>query len=125
MPYANNKGAARLACASAQSDQCLCCSLPGQYNTSTNSRNFKTQLVSSAEQVGLSLTWSKLQKTGFLVTRLIFCSCMLFTCNYRQEGLPCDLFQPFHVGLFQKNALAHDDVDGNICNCCNNKESIQ
>ena len=33
----------RSACASVQSDQCLCCSLPGSYNTSTcYSQNFKT-----------------------------------------------------------------------------------
>ena len=34
------------------------------------SRIFKT-LVSSAEQTGLSLTWSQTTKTGFLVTKLI------------------------------------------------------
>ena len=45
----------RSACASAQSDQRLCCSLPGYYNTSIcYSRNFK--LVSAAEQTGLSHT---------------------------------------------------------------------
>ena len=33
----------RSACASAQSDHLLCCTLPGQYNTSSSySRNFKT-----------------------------------------------------------------------------------
>ena len=46
----------RSACASTQSDQRLCCSLSGLYNTSTGySQNFKT-LVSSAEQGGLSRT---------------------------------------------------------------------
>ena len=61
----------RSACASAQSDQRLCCSLPRQYNICTcYSRNFKT-LVSSAEQAGLSLNLSQTPMTGFLVTWLI------------------------------------------------------
>ena len=34
-------------------------------------RNFKPQLASVAAQAGLSLTWSEIPKTGFLVTWLI------------------------------------------------------
>ena len=60
------------ACASIQSDQCLCCSLPRYYNTSTYySRNFKTLIASLAEQAGLSLPWSQTPKTGFLVRQFI------------------------------------------------------
>ena len=59
----------RSACASAQSDQRLCCSLPRQYNTSSfYIRNFK-HLPSFCR---LSLPWSQTPKTGFLVTRLIY-----------------------------------------------------
>ena len=59
----------RSACAFAQSDQHLCCSLPGYYNTSTGySRNFKS-LASPCSWTGqfFNLTWSKTPKTGFLV----------------------------------------------------------
>ena len=42
MPYANEQQRRRSACASVQSDQRLCCSLPGLYYTSTcYSQNFK------------------------------------------------------------------------------------
>ena len=62
----------RWACASAQSDQHHCCSLPRQYGISSiYISNFMT-LATLAEQTGLSLTWSKTLKTGFLVTRLIW-----------------------------------------------------
>ena len=64
----------RSACASMQSDQCLCCLLPRQYNVSSfYIFNFMAlsgfswlSLASLAEQAGLSLTWSKTLKTGFM-----------------------------------------------------------
>ena len=50
----------RSACASAQSDQRLCCSLPRQNDISSlYIQNFKIQLVSVAEQVSLCLAWSE------------------------------------------------------------------
>ena len=62
----------RSACASAQSNQHVCCSLLRQYDIfSIYISNFMT-LATLAEQTGLSLTWSKTLKTGFLVTRLIW-----------------------------------------------------
>ena len=55
-----------------QSDQRLCCSLPGSYNTLPAIADVsRPYLVSSAEQAGLSLTWSQTLNTSFLVTRLI------------------------------------------------------
>ena len=60
----------RSACASAQSDQQLWCSLPRKYNISSfYIRNVKPLLASVADQSGLSLTLSETPKTGFLVTR--------------------------------------------------------
>ena len=41
-------------------------------------KKFKIQLVSVAEQVGLSLTWSETPKTGFLVARLIYKHTLFF-----------------------------------------------
>ena len=56
MAYANNKRR-RSACASAQSDQHLCCSLPIQYNISSFwICNSWLSLASVAEQASLSLT---------------------------------------------------------------------
>ena len=45
------------------------------------------QLASLAEQTGLSLTWSKTPKTGFLLTRLIY-RCTVFVS---------DMFQVYHL----------------------------
>ena len=64
----------RSACASAQSDRRLCCSLPRYLDSIiplvSISEISSRKLASVAEQRGLSLTWSKTPKTGFLVTRL-------------------------------------------------------
>ena len=63
----------RSACASVQSDQHICCSLPRQYNISSFYIQISSlYLASVAAQAGLRLTWSKTPKTGFLMTRLIF-----------------------------------------------------
>ena len=60
----------RSACAPAQSNQQLCCSLPRWYDISCfYIRNFK--LASVAAQAGFCLTWSQPLKTDFLVTWLI------------------------------------------------------
>ena len=57
----------RLACASAQSDQHLCCLLLRQYDIYTCSIKSFTILASFvAEQAGLNLTWSKIPKDTFL-----------------------------------------------------------
>ena len=60
----------RSACASAQSDQHLCCSLLRSYITPlvSISKLSRLWLVSVAEQVSLSLIWSQTPKIGFLVT---------------------------------------------------------
>ena len=61
----------RSACASAQSDQHLCCSLPGyMIPILVIAEISRHLLVPSVEQAGLSLTWSQTPKTGFLVTLL-------------------------------------------------------
>ena len=57
----------RSRCAFAKSDQCLCYSLP-LLGTAKISR---LQLVSVAEQAGLSLTCLETPETGFLMTWLI------------------------------------------------------
>ena len=58
MPYANNKGAER--CLDSIIYIAFTFTIPWLY------------LASVAEQAGLSLTWSKIPKTGFLMTRLIY-----------------------------------------------------
>ena len=61
----------RSACASAQSNQRLCCSLPRYYLISIFAVSWLS-LASVAGQAGLSLALSKAPKTGFLLTRLIY-----------------------------------------------------
>ena len=61
----------RSACASAQSDQHLCCSLLHSIIPLLSKAKISGPwLVSEAEQADLSRIWSKTPKTGFLVTRL-------------------------------------------------------
>ena len=62
----------RSACASAQSDQHLCCSLLSIIPLHSKSKISRLELVAVAEQASLSLTWSETLKTGFLMTWLIF-----------------------------------------------------
>ena len=69
----------RSACASAQSDQrlyfrCLDSMIPLVSTSEISSLH----LVSVAAQAGLCLTWSQTTKTGFLVTRRNYKSCLKF-----------------------------------------------
>ena len=70
MPYANNKGADHPvnppSLISAFVVHCLDCIIP----LLAKSKISRLELVSVAEQAGLSLTWLKIPKTGFLVRRL-------------------------------------------------------
>ena len=61
----------RSACASAQSDQYLCCSLLSIIPVLALAEISRLYLASAAEQTNLGLTLSKITKTGFLVTWLI------------------------------------------------------
>ena len=83
----------RSACVSAQSDQCLCCSLLRRYNIVYTSyiQNFKTLVRPLAQQSGLSLTWSQTPKTGFLVTRL--------KLGVRTKALSDIIFPPMKYGM--------------------------
>ena len=63
----------RSACASAQSDQRLCCRLDNIIPLVSISKISSLLLASVAVQTGLNLPWSQTSKTGFLVTRLILC----------------------------------------------------
>ena len=57
----------RRACASAQTDQCLCFLRCGKYISKLNtSEPLIFQLVSVAEQAGLDFALSETPKTGFL-----------------------------------------------------------
>ena len=61
----------RSTCASAQSDQRLCCSLPDSIiPLLAIAEGSRLELVSMVAQAGLCLTWSQTPKTDFLVTRL-------------------------------------------------------
>ena len=60
LPYANNNGA-----------DSLHIRLDSKIPILAKSKISRLQLVSVAEQAGLSLIWSETLKTGFLVTRLI------------------------------------------------------
>ena len=63
----------RLACTSTQSDQHFCFRyLDSIIPLVSISKISRRQLVSVAEQAGLSLTWSETPKTGFVMTRLIY-----------------------------------------------------
>ena len=72
----------RSACASAQSDQQLCCSLLRQYNTSTcYGWNFKTL----ASLCSLAGWFESYPKTGFLVTGLILCWWILWWWHQKSK----------------------------------------
>ena len=71
VPYANNSR--KSACTSTQSDQHLHYSLLRYYNIcSFYKQILKPLAVSVAEQASLSLTWSEIPKTGFLMTWLLY-----------------------------------------------------
>ena len=56
----------RSACASAQSDQCLCCSLLRWCNVSSSVTKISSLMLASvAEQASLSLTWSETPEDTF------------------------------------------------------------
>ena len=56
------------ACAFAQSNRHLCCSLSGMYNIPTSTMQ-SFNILTVAEHVGLNLTLSEISKTGFLALR--------------------------------------------------------
>ena len=94
----------RSACASSQSDQRLCYSLLRQDNIcSFYMQNLKPVASSIAEEAGLSLTWSQILKTGFLVTQLLLeqetvnllLSFFLLAAVY--PHLPNGLVHPYHL----------------------------
>ena len=62
----------RSACASAQSDQRLYCSLHSIIPPVSILEISSLYLVSMTEQTGLNVNWSETPKTGFIVTRLIY-----------------------------------------------------
>ena len=68
MPYANNKGADQRSLISAFVIHYLDSIMPSLAIAEIS----RPYLVSSAEQAGLSLTWSQTQKTGILVTWLYY-----------------------------------------------------
>ena len=71
----------RSACASAQSDQHLCClHFVSIIPLVTISKISRLKLISVAEQASLSLTWSQIRR-GFLVTRLIYYRLIYYNLN--------------------------------------------
>ena len=68
MPYANNKGADQPAHPRSLTSAFIVCCLDSIVSILAISIISRLQLVSVAEQAGLSLTWSQTSKTGFLVT---------------------------------------------------------
>ena len=72
MPYANNKGADQPAHPRSLISAFVIHCLDSIISLVSISEVSSLYLASVAVQAGLSLTWSKTPKTGFLVTRLIF-----------------------------------------------------
>ena len=72
MTYANNKGADQPAHPRSLISTFVVRCLYSTISVLAKSKSSSLQLVSVAEQAGLSLTWSKPPKTDFLVTRLIW-----------------------------------------------------
>ena len=73
----------RSACASAQSDQHLCCSLLRKYNLPlvSISEISSLYLASVAAQAGLCLTGSQTPKTGFLMRKSVLALCEQQRCR--------------------------------------------
>ena len=88
MPYANNKGPDQLAhprsLISAFFVHCLDSMIP----LLTIVEISRPKLVSVVEQAGLSLTWSKPLKTGFLMMRLILQQTLKFFLDYNRRSEP-------------------------------------
>ena len=72
--YANNKGADQPAHPRSLISTCIVPCLVSITPLVSITKISSLQLASVLEQAGLSLTWSKIPKTGFLVTRLILLS---------------------------------------------------
>ena len=70
MPYANNKGADQPAHWRSLIRTFVVRCIDSIISLVSISEIVRLQLASVAEQAGLSLTWSKIPKTGFLVTPL-------------------------------------------------------
>ena len=88
MPYANSKGADQPAHPCSLISTFVVRSLDSIIpilDTSGISR--LQQLASVAEQAGSSLTWSKIPKTGFLMTWLILCECTLKFISILSENV--------------------------------------
>ena len=72
LPYANNKGADQPAHPRSLISAFVVRFLDSVIPLVSISKISRHKLASSAEQAGLSLTWSQPPKTDFLVTRLIY-----------------------------------------------------
>ena len=79
----------RSACASAQSDSAFVVRCRDSIIVSISEIS-SLKLASVAVQAGLSLNWSQTQKTGFLVTRLIWP--LLYFSMMQSEKLKHDIF---------------------------------
>ena len=110
----------RSACASAQSDQRLCCSLPGPSIIPVLSivKISSLYLASVAAQAGLCLTRSKTPKAGFLVTRL----------NYSIEVAPSAFWnlvqlEQAHLCMKYTQMIGTTDLVSWPC-WCNNSDAM-
>ena len=132
MPYANNKGADQPAhpCSliSAFVVRCLDSMIPPVSISKISS----LCLTSVAAQAVLSLSWSQIPKTGFLVTRFIYTCVGLLTICYMYiililQELLTILFRegPYTVGILRKSPNAKmlkelrqkiDDGEDCLCN---------
>ena len=92
MPYANNKGADQSAHPHSLISAFLVHCLDSIIPLLVIAKIARLQLVSVAEQAGLSLTWSQTPKTGFLVTRFIceitrYCRYVIFNTMLPLYGI--------------------------------------
>ena len=85
LPYANNKGADHPAHPRSLISTFVVHCLDSITPLVTISKISSLYLASLAAQAGLCLTWSKIPKTGFLVTRPLSLRHLSWDCRYSQE----------------------------------------
>ena len=104
LPYANNNGADQPVYPHSLISTFVVRCLDSIITVVSISEISSLQLVSEAEQAGLSLTWSQTPKTCFLVTRLIF-----FGSVFQAK---CVWRHPPGDEIYRKQSISVFEVDG-------------
>ena len=105
MPYANNKGADQPAHSRSLISTFVVCCLDSIISLVSISEISSLYLASVAAHASLSLTWSEIPKTGFLVTRLIWKQRKLQTKSHT-----CGSIAWLHIMVFKENYLLNSKI---------------